>query len=126
MNVEDHLRAALVNRAAVPALCHVLVASNIIVLGSIEDDGRATGEAQLDVLHYLSGADQVMPVFTDSQYVDIAVREDPNCAKLKAITVQGTYLLEKVSDSVLVLVNPWSDLEVELPSTEVKAAIKAG
>lgn len=126
MTVEDHLRAARTNPAAMPALCHALVGSNIIVLGSIEDDGQATGEAQLDVLHYLSGADQVMPVFTGPQYVDLAVREDPNCGKLKAITVQGTYLLEKVSDAVLVLVNPWSDVEVEIASRDVRAAIGPG
>lgn len=125
MNVDIALRAARADRRAVSGLCRELVASTIIVLGSVQDDGTTTGEAQLDVLHYLSDGEQVMPVFTESRFVDIAVREDPTCGGLTAITVQGTYLLEKVSDAVLILVNPWSDLEVELPSTQVRAAIRS-
>jgi hypothetical protein len=126
MTLEEHLRAALTNRAAIPALCHVLIGSEIIVLGRTGGDDQRGGEAPLGVLHYRSAGEQVMPIFTHSQYVEIAAKEDPACAGLEAIPVQGRYLLEQVGDDVLLLVNPWSDVEVELHSRAVRAAVIPG
>jgi len=116
------LRAARLDRRAVPALCRRLLARPLIVLGGVEDDGGRTGQAQLDVLHYMDAEEHVMPLFTSEDHVKAAVENDPNCAKLQAITVEGGYLLEAVAPNVVILVNPWTDLEVELRVDDLRRA----
>lgn len=73
-----------------------------------------------DLLHFTlvdaQGVEQVMlPVFTRPEIMREALARNPEWQTLSVLQVQGQALLEHVDSGVIVVINPWSRLEYQLP-----------
>jgi excisionase family DNA binding protein len=92
--------------------------------------GRPAGEhvgpgmhTETDLLHFTiedaSGHERVMlPVFTRINIMREALQRNPEWAGLAVLEVDGQQLLKNVDSDVIIVVNPWSGFEFQLPATE--------
>ena len=76
--------------------------------------------SESDLLHFTihdaQGAERVMlPVFTQPEIMRAALARNPDWQTLSVLQVQGQALLENVHPDVIVVINPWSRLEFQLP-----------
>ena len=58
-------------------------------------------------------------VFTRIDIIKGALQENPEWQSLAVLQVQGKALLENLDKDVTIVINPWSDLEYQLPITPV-------
>ena len=78
--------------------------------------------SESDLLHFTihdaQGSEQVMlPVFTQPEIMRAALARNPDWQTLAVLQVQGQALLEHVHTDVIIVINPWSRLEYQLPPT---------
>ena len=78
--------------------------------------------SESDLLHFTihdaQGAERVMlPVFTQPEIMRAALARNPEWQTLSVLQVQGQALLNNVHPDVLIVINPWSRLEYQLPPT---------
>jgi len=76
--------------------------------------------SESDLLHFTihdaQGAERVMlPVFTQPEIMRAALTRNPDWQTLSVLQVQGQALLDNVHPDVIVVINPWSRLEFQLP-----------
>jgi hypothetical protein len=76
--------------------------------------------SESDLLHFTihdaQGVERVMlPVFTQPEIMREALARNPDWQTLSVLQVQGRALMEKVHPSVIIVINPWSRLEYQLP-----------
>ncbi len=58
----------------------------------------------------------MLPVFTNLDAMREALISNPEWQQLSVLEVNGSALLANVDDDVTVIINPWADLEYQLPS----------
>jgi hypothetical protein len=78
--------------------------------------------SESDLLHFTihdaQGNERVMlPVFTQPEIMRAALARNPDWQTLSVLQVQGQALLDHVHPDVLIVINPWSRLEYQLPPT---------
>ncbi|MGP8161577.1 MAG: SseB family protein [Candidatus Dormibacteria bacterium] len=76
--------------------------------------------SESDLLHFTihdaEGAERVMlPVFTQPEIMRAALARNPDWQTLSVLQVQGQGLLDHVHPDVIIVINPWSRLEFQLP-----------
>lgn len=76
--------------------------------------------SESDLLHFTlhdsQGTERVMlPVFTQPEIMREALARNPDWQTLSVLQVQGQALLEHVHPDVIIVINPWSRLEFQLP-----------
>ena len=76
--------------------------------------------SESDLLHFTihdaQGVERVMlPVFTQPEIMRAALARNPDWQTLSVLQVQGQALLDNVHPEVIVVINPWSRLEFQLP-----------
>lgn len=77
--------------------------------------------SESDLLHFTvddsDGGERVMlPVFTRPEIMREALARNPEWQSLSVLQVQGGALLERVDADVIIVINPWSRLEYQLPA----------
>ena len=78
--------------------------------------------SESDLLHFTihdaQGSERVMlPVFTQPEIMRAALARNPDWQSLTVLQVQGEALLAHVHPDVIIVINPWSRLEYQLPPT---------
>jgi hypothetical protein len=85
--------------------------------GDTSVPGRGT---EADLLHFgidLAGEEVVMlPVFTNSAVMREALLRNADWQQMSVLSVNGGALLDNIDDEVVLVINPWSDLEFQIPS----------
>jgi hypothetical protein len=76
--------------------------------------------SESDLLHFTihdaQGSERVMlPVFTQPEIMRAALARNPDWQSLTVLQVQGEALLAHVHPDVIIVINPWSRLEYQLP-----------
>jgi len=76
--------------------------------------------SESDLLHFTlqdpQGAERIMlPVFTQTEIMREALNRNPDWQTLSVLQVQGQALLDHVHPDVIIVINPWSRLEYQLP-----------
>jgi hypothetical protein len=96
--------------------------------------GRPAGQmstpqqgSESDLLHFTvddaEGSERVMlPVFTSTEIMREALARNPDWQTLSVLQVQGGALLDHVDADVIIVINPWSRLEYQLPPGERPAS----
>ena len=57
----------------------------------------------------------MLPVFTQPEIMRAALARNPDWQSLTVLQVQGEALLAHVHPDVIIVINPWSRLEYQLP-----------
>ena len=57
----------------------------------------------------------MLPVFTQPEIMREALARNPDWQTLSVLQVQGRALMEHVHPNVIIVINPWSRLEYQLP-----------
>jgi hypothetical protein len=121
---QDPLDAAIAGRARgsgkLADVLRSLTTSDIYALGRVESDASATGaDAKSDLLQFAVEADGkprfIMPVFTQPEILRQALLRNPDWQTQSVLEMSGSDLLPAIGDDVTVIINPWSDLEYEIP-----------
>jgi len=106
---------------AVEAIRAELSSAEIFCLGQPAGHMATSQQgSESDLLHFTihdaQGAERVMlPVFTQPEIMRAALARNPDWQTLSVLQVQGQALLENVHPDVIVVINPWSRLEFQLP-----------
>jgi hypothetical protein len=106
---------------AVEAIRAELSRAEILCLGQPAGHMATSQQgSESDLLHFTihdaQGAERVMlPVFTQPEIMRAALARNPDWQTLSVLQVQGQALLENVHPDVIVVINPWSRLEFQLP-----------
>jgi Helix-turn-helix domain/SseB protein N-terminal domain len=94
---------------------------DIYALGEpVTRPGISHESSESDLLHFTiddpSGQEVVMlPVFTRLEPMRDALLRNPDWQALSVLQIGGRDLLNHVDEEVIIVVNPWSDLEFQLP-----------
>jgi len=113
---------------AIDAIRTELGKANVFCLGQPAGHmATAQQGSESDLLHFTihdaQGAERVMlPVFTQPEIMRAALARNPDWQTLSVLQVQGQALLENVHPDVIVVINPWSRLEFQLPPAALGAA----
>lgn len=95
--------------------------TDIYALGHPAGDTSVAGHgSESDLLHFTiddpSGVEKVMlPVFTRPDIMREALLRNPDWQQLSVLQVNGAALLDNVDDEVVIVINPWSRLEFQIP-----------
>jgi hypothetical protein len=98
-----------------------LMTDQVYALGYPAGDMAMPGMGtESDLLHFTiddeSKTERVMlPVFTRVDVMREALKRNPDWQTLMVLQVNGAALLENVDQDVVIVVNPWSPLEFQLP-----------
>lgn len=98
--------------------------TDIYALGQPAGDTSVPGQGtESDLLHFTidddKGGEKVMlPVFTRPDIMRTALLRNPEWQMLSVLQVNGKALLENVDNDVTVVINPWSQLEFQIPSKD--------
>lgn len=98
--------------------------TDVYALGQPAGDTSVPGHGtESDLLHFAiddpNGVERVMlPVFTRPDIMREALMRNPEWQQLSVLQVNGQALLENVDDEVIVVINPWSRLEFQIPSRD--------
>jgi hypothetical protein len=76
--------------------------------------------AESDLLHVTmhdaQGTERLtLPVFTDREVLRAALARNPDWQVLSVLQVQGRAILEQVHPDVIIVINPWSRLQFQIP-----------
>ena len=105
----------------VDAIREALGGSDVLCLGQPAGQmATAQQGSESDLLHFTvddsDGTERVMlPVFTSTEIMREALARNPDWQTLSILQVQGGALLDHVGSDVIVVINPWSRLEYQLP-----------
>jgi len=103
------------------AIREALGGSDVLCLGQPAGQmATAQQGSESDLLHFSvddsDGNERVMlPVFTSTEIMREALARNPDWQTLSVLQVQGGALLDHVAADVIVVINPWSRLEYQLP-----------
>jgi hypothetical protein len=106
---------------AAAAIREALTAAEVLCLGHPPGASSAALQGQeSDLLHFTvdgtGGAERVMlPVFTGQEIMGGALARNPGWRALSVLRVTGAALLDHVDADVVIVINPWSRLEFQLP-----------
>jgi hypothetical protein len=94
--------------------------TDIYALGHPAGDTSVPGYGtESDVLHFSideEGKERVMlPVFTRPEIIRDALLKNPEWQTLSVLLINGKSLLDSADPEVTVVVNPWSDMEYQIP-----------
>jgi hypothetical protein len=94
--------------------------SDIYGLGMPAGDTSLPGEgSESDLLHFvIDDADTevtLLPVFTNPTAMREALIRNPEWQSLSVLQINGGALLDNVDPDVTIVINPWTDLEYQLP-----------
>lgn len=98
--------------------------TEVYCLGQPAGDLSVPGQgSESDLLHFTvddaKGVERVMlPVFTRPDIMKEALLRNPDWQTLSVLQVNGRALLDNVDDDVIIVINPWSRLEFQLPPKE--------
>lgn len=98
--------------------------TDVYCLGQPAGDLSVPGQgSESDLLHFTvddaKGVERVMlPVFTRPDIMKEALLRNPDWQTLSVLQVNGRALLDNVDDDVIIVINPWSRLEFQLPPKE--------
>jgi hypothetical protein len=104
-----------------PAIREALARTHVLCLGQPAGPmATAQQGAESDLLHFTvddaDGAERVMlPVFTSTEIMREALTRNPDWQSLSVLEVEGGTLLDHIGAEVIVVINPWSRLEYQLP-----------
>ncbi len=110
---------------AVATVKEVMGDTYVYALGSPAGDTSIPGQGtDSDLLHFTiddaQGVERVMlPVFTQPAIMREALLRNPDWQTLSVLEMEGAALLENIDDDVIVVINPWSSLEFQIPSREM-------
>ena len=101
--------------------------SDVYALGHPAGDTSVAGHGtESDLLHFTiddpeaEGKEKVLlPVFTRPDIMREALIRNPDWQQLSVLQVNGKALLENVDDEVIIVINPWSRLEFQIPARTV-------
>lgn len=97
--------------------------TNVYCLGQPAGDLSVPGQGtESDLLHFTiddaQGVERVMlPAFTRPDIMREALLRNPDWQTLSVLEVDGKALLANVDADVIVVINPWSRLEFQIPPT---------
>ena len=94
--------------------------ANVYALGQPAGDTSVPGHGTAsDLLHFTiddAGAEiVVLPVFTNPTAMREALIRNPEWQTHSVLQINGGALLDNIDDDVTVVINPWTDLEYQLP-----------
>ena len=109
---------------AVAAVKEQFGKTNVYCLGQPAGDTSVPGQGtESDLLHFTiddsKGIERVMlPVFTRPDIMREALLRNPDWQTLSVLEVDGKALLENVDSDVIIVINPWSRLEFQIPPAD--------
>jgi tetratricopeptide (TPR) repeat protein len=101
---------------------NAIAPEGIYTLGRTAGDTSVPGRGtESDLLHFeVADKDEspvtMLPVFTNVAAMREVLIRNPDWMELSVLKVNGGALLANVDDDVTVVINPWSDLEYQIPS----------
>jgi hypothetical protein len=110
------------------AIREALGGTEVLCLGQPAGEmATAQQGSESDLLHFTvddaEGAERVMlPVFTSTEIMREALARNPDWQTLSVLQVRGEALLDHVAAEVIIVINPWSRLEYQLPPSARKPA----
>jgi hypothetical protein len=119
--LEDALRRAHATNNGLDEVIERLRASWIYVLGEPAGDLLVPGLAtESNMLHFqvaINGrAVWFLPGFTQPAIMLNALQRNPEWRTLSVLEVSGDALLKNRAEEVVLVVNPWSPMEIQIPS----------
>ncbi|HXZ99376.1 MAG TPA: SseB family protein [Candidatus Binatia bacterium] len=106
---------------AAGAIREALESSDVYCLGQPAGHLATSQQgSESDLLHFTvddaAGVERVMlPVFTSTEIMREALARNPDWQSLSVLVVKGGALLDHVDEDVIIVINPWSRLEYQLP-----------
>jgi tetratricopeptide (TPR) repeat protein len=123
-DVEAVLREAAGRGDWVDRVREAVSSGGVYGLGQPSGDTSVAGHGtESDLLHFIidnpdGGESTMLPVFTNPVAMRDSLIRNPDWQQLSVLEIDGGALLANVDDDVIVVVNPWSDLEYQLPSRD--------
>jgi transcriptional regulator with XRE-family HTH domain len=119
--LEDSLRRAHATRSGLDEVIERLRVSWIYVLGEPAGDLSVPGLAtESNMLHFQVAVNDrevwFLPGFTQPAIMLDALKRNPEWRTLSVLEVSGDALLKNRADDVVLVVNPWSPMEIQVPS----------
>jgi hypothetical protein len=102
--------------------------SRLFALGQPAGDLSVPGEGtKSDLLHFTiddsHGVERVMlPIYSDPQLMVDSLIRNPDWQQLNVLEIAGDAILDNVDEDVIVVVNPWSRLEYQIPIADLRAS----
>ncbi len=97
--------------------------TDVYALGHPAGDTSVPGHGtESDLLHFAiddpGGERTLLPVFTRPDIMREALLRNPEWQTLSVLQVNGKALLENVDNDVIIVINPWSRLEFQIPARD--------
>jgi len=107
----------------------VLHKGPVYVLGQPAGEVVGRHGSESDLLHFTiddaQGVDRVMlPAFTNPAIMKAALLRNPEWQTLSVLQIDGRALWENIDKNVILVINPWSRLEFQLPRSSLANAPK--
>lgn len=115
----NDLKTAIQQRRELPEILQALAAARVLTLGrTVPNDPESS-----DLLHFEPTDDgnseedvpSRLPVFTRVEILVAALKRNEDWQELMVLSVHGASLLDNVEDDVSIVIDPWSNLEFQVP-----------